>query len=395
MVKKNRVLTAGLVVLFLVIAAVSAFAVYLFLTLNSVIVRPSQDPKTTLAPGVPTPTATPTPDPNRDFGVLLLGYGGGNHDGGYLTDTMILAYVQPQKEQVALISLPRDLWVPLQVASDSARYFKMNAAYAIGKDDRKYPNKPVEYTGAGGGGEMAKDVVELVTGLNVENFGALSFQGFKQSIDVLDGVTVKVPQTFEDPWYPIEGKEDDTCGFPEADIATATASLKGEALDHFFTCRYELLKYEKGDTMMNGESALKFVRSRHSTVGGGDFSRSERQRALLTAIRERVFSVSFLPKAIPFISTLKSEFQTDMQIDRMQELMSRADEFRGYTISSFGISTENVLMNSVSADRQFILTAKEGIDQWHGVHAFIQQQLNPEPTPTATPRVTSQPTTTQ
>src|SRR6476660_9623008 len=54
----------------------------------------------------------PTISPKKDsYNILLLGYGGEGHEGAYLTDTIIVAHVDLKKNQVILLSLPRDLWV--------------------------------------------------------------------------------------------------------------------------------------------------------------------------------------------------------------------------------------------------------------------------------------------
>lgn len=386
--KSKKALTVCFSVVGLILGLLVVFGIYLFTSYTSVVVQRNKPAEPTQAPGDPTPIPTPTPDPNRDFGILLMGYGGGGHAGGYLTDTMILAYIQPKKEKISLISIPRDLWVPLRVTESEPKYFKINAAYAVGKDDKKYPNKPIEYTGDAGGGVMAIDAVKTVTGLNIEHFSTLSFLGFKKSIDVLGGVSINVPQTFDDYFYPIDGEENNTCGFSEGDIATATATLKGDKLEQFFTCRYEHLHFDKGETQMDGNTALKFVRSRHSPQAGGDFSRSMRQKALLQGVKEQVFNVGFLPKMVPFITSLKQDFQTDIDLDTMASYASRAEEFKTYEIQSIAISEPETLKSSISSDRQYILIPKEGIDQWEGIHTFLQNQLNDiEASASATPSV--------
>lgn len=389
---KSKFLLPLFITLGVILGLIVVGAIYAYTSYRSIVVTPNQATVSS-APGEPTASPTPTPDPDRDFGIVLLGYGGGGHEGGYLTDTMILAYFQPRKEKITLISIPRDLWVPIQVTETEPKYFKINAAYAIGKDDKKYPNKPVQYTGAAGGGIMAMDTLKTVTGLNVEHFATLSFAGFTKSIDTLGGVTVNVPLTFDDFFYPIEGEEKNTCGFSESDIATATAALKGDKLEQFFTCRYEHLHFDAGKQQMDGTTALKFVRSRHSAQlgAGGDFARSQRQKALIQGIREQVFSVGFLPKAVPFITSLKQDFETDITLDTMRDYISRADEFRNYQIKSVALSNENVLVISTSADKQSILAPKEGIGNFDGIKQFIQDQLNETPTPTPSPKATTVP----
>src|SRR4030043_1022158 len=72
------------------------------------------------------------------YNVLLLGYGGAGHDGGNLSDVIIVVNVNVPKKKVTFISIPRDLWVAIPTRSDMKQNFKINAAYAIGTDDTKY-----------------------------------------------------------------------------------------------------------------------------------------------------------------------------------------------------------------------------------------------------------------
>ncbi len=323
------------------------------------------------------PSPTPTPDPLAPFGVLVMGFGGGTHDGGYLTDTMMVAYIEPRAEKVTLISLPRDLWVPLKITEAEQKPFKINAAYAIGRDDRRYANKPIEFTGEGGGGSMAKKIVADVTGLPVKYFVALSFDGFVKSIDVIGGVPVQVPVTFDDPLYPIEEKKNDTCGISEEELVARTATLSGQKLEQSFPCRYEQLHFDKGLQTLDGSTALKYVRSRHSNQYGGDFARSERQKTVISGVKNQVFTLQFLPKLIPFISTLTRDMQTDIPLDTIREWVTNSEEYRSFEINSIAITEQNVLEYGYSSDRQYILKPKAGEFDWSGIQNFIQTELGP------------------
>ena len=152
------------------------------------------------------PTSTPTPV-RTDFNILIMGYGGGNHDGAYLTDSMILAHLDFATQKVSLISIPRDLWVKIPFNGDENQYGKINSAYAIGIDDKNYSNKLQQYQGPAGGGVLAKTIVSQITGLPIDKFVAIDFNGFTKSIDALGGVDVNVEKTFTDTQYPIEGKK--------------------------------------------------------------------------------------------------------------------------------------------------------------------------------------------
>lgn len=349
-------------------------------SLQDFIVKPISS--ITPEPGT-TATATPTPDPLRPFSILLLGYGGSKHQGGYLTDSMILLRIEPKNRKSQLISIPRDLWVNLPITPATNKAFKINAAYAIGNDHRNYPAKPVQFTGAAGGGVMAKYAVEQTLGIRPDYFISLDFDGFVNAIDALGGVDVNVPQTFSDPWYPLPDKQSDPCGKSEDDIKNTMATLSGELLEHEFPCRYETLSFTKGEVQMDGTTALKFVRSRHSPTGGNDFGRSQRQRALLTAVRDKVFEIGFITKVIPFLASFKGNLLTDLSENDIKRLIGITRDLNNYSISTIALTTSNVLKEAVSEDHQYVLTGLDGPFVWTKVHEYISRELA---SPSAQPR---------
>lgn len=355
---------AGVLVGLLLVAAVWSWS-----TWRSISVVPT---KPTLVAGQP--VATPEPPPPYDT-FLILGYGGGTHAGGRLTDTIMSVFVDHKRERITLLSLPRDLWVQLPVTAEGTSGWKLNAAYAIGSDDRRYTNKPSEYTGAAGGGQLAKYAVQQVLGIKMQHFVALDFAGFEQSIDVLGGVDVNVGQAFEDPWYPITGEEENTCGKSEEEIAVITATATTELAQQQFPCRYETLQFERGVQHLDGPTALKYVRSRHSSVAGNDFGRAQRQRELIVAVRDRVLSIGFLPRAVPFINTMAGHVQTDLQLEDMQRLVGEVPGWSEYDVVSLALTDKNVLEQGRSSDRQYVLMPRAGETNFDEVHAWVEAQL--------------------
>lgn len=369
-------------IILLVIGLIS-FTILTLRTWNKVKVTANS---ATTATGIITPTAIPTPDPDAPLTIALLGYGGGNHDGGFLTDSIMIARLEPKNKLITLISVPRDLWVPLPVNGNTIKMSKINAAYAVGADDKKYPHKLIQFTGPAGGGEMAKSVLSSVTGFKIDYFASIDFVGFQKVIDKLGGITVKLTRPFDDPFYPLDVGITDTCGKTEGEIATLTATMSGDKLEQMFSCRYETLHFSVGTTQMDGATALKFARSRHSTTDGGDFARAARQRLVIESIKNKVISIGFLPKIVPTIETLANHLKFDFDLALIEKLIARADEFSQYQITSLALTDQNVLMNSKSADGQYILTTRVGETNY----SEIQDYLNhPESfiTPTATPSV--------
>lgn len=330
---------------------------------------------TTHVPIVPGETPTPTPEPDPALNILLLGYGGAKHDGPYLTDSMMVARFDDDRQSVFLLSLPRDVWVTLPT-SDSGTPQKLNAAYAIGLDDQQYPDKPERYTGGPSGARaMVKDVVHDVTGLTITHVVALDFEGFIKSIDLLGGVDVAVPQTFEDKEYPIEGKETDLCGKEEKVVEEELKTATSAAI--VFPCRYETIAFTKGTVHMDGETALKYVRSRHGT-NGSDFSRSERQRAVINAVKAKALSLNILPKLPELYRTLSSHIATDISPADLPSFISKLTTWSTYTISSIGLSTTNVLQEDITSKGLYALFSVEGEGKWDLVRQYLYSLLRPE-----------------
>ena len=317
---------------------------------------------------------TPTPDPLGPKNILLLGYGGLEHDGSLLTDTVIVAHIVPKESRVTLISIPRDLWVPLPIKSSEEKYFKINHAYAIGVDSRNYPDKDDYYKGEAGGGNMAKYAISYATGLEINNFISIDFSGFKNSIDYLGGIDINIPYSFEDPYYPVKGLENETCGKSDEEIKSLSATMSGELLEKEFPCRYETLNFTKGRTHLDGETTLKFVRSRHSEVGGSDFGRALRQQAFIIALKDKILSYKSLPKIIPLFTKLSKYTLTDIDLLTVFDLMGDVD-FENIEIKTISLNTDNVLKEDISPDHQYILLPKEGNGDWSKVHGYIKTDL--------------------
>ncbi|MDD4937414.1 MAG: LCP family protein [Candidatus Shapirobacteria bacterium] len=321
-----------------------------------------------------TPTATPTPDPLASYSILLLGYGGGIHEGGSTTDTIMVAKIDPRNEEISLISIPRDLWVQIPINGDETKSFKINAAYPIGLSDKQYPNKKTEFTGNAGGGELSKYIVEQVIGFKIDYFAAIDFDGFIKMIDILGGLDIKVEKTFDDPFYPIETNIDDPCGKTDEEMKSLEATMSGDKLEQQYTCRYENLHFDKGIQHMDGLTALKFARSRHSVTDGGDFNRAARQRLVVTAIRDKVISIGFVSKIIPTIKNLTSHITTDINFSKMNELVAKIPEIVEYKIIPIALTDENVLEDARATTGQAILSPKAGENNWDVIHQFIQDK---------------------
>lgn len=368
-----------LLLFFTIFFALTLSLIYLWF--NRVTTRVFVEPvKSQTKPELPT-TLKGYFDKQIPFNIAVMGYGGGNHEGAYLTDTIIVAHVDPKKKTAHLVSIPRDLWVSLPTTDENSSNWKINAAYAIGIDDRNYPNKPDAYKGEQGGGAMAKHALTEVTGLDIPYFVAIDFSGFVKTIDTLGGVDINVSPAFTDTQYPIAGSEEDLCGKSEEDIPDLDALAATTSAELAYPCRYETLVFERGLQHMDGETALKYVRSRHSKQDGSDFGRALRQQNLLLSAKEKIMSIGFVPRVIPFIDSLGYNFKTDLTLADVRTLIERSEELNAYEIKTLALTDENYLMQSRSENGQLILTSIDGPGEWESVHAWLRLTFDGKPVP--------------
>ncbi len=258
--------------------------------------------------------------------ILLLGIGGGKHEGPNLSDTIIFASINQAKNKVTLVSVPRDLWVPDLSA-------KINSAYSQGEEAR-----------VGGGLVLAKAVVSKIIGQPVDYAVRVDFAGFVKAVNMVGGIDINVENTLDDYIYPVEGKEDDSCKKTDGEIrdftdkiATDSASTE-EDLALFFPCRYEYIHFSKGQNHMTGIDALQFVRSRHALGNEGtDFARSSRQQKIIKAFKDKVFSIGTLinpAKVLGLYDILQSSIDTDIKQDEFDDFIRLGQKLRTADIKS-------------------------------------------------------------
>lgn len=249
-----------------------------------------------------TKRATPIRGESKDqINVLLLGIGGKGHDGGTLTDSIMVASLKPSTRQVALLSLPRDLVVKIydETNPDYWEGHKINYAYALG------------------GMELVKKKVAQVTGLTLHYYVLLDFSGFRQLIDDVNGIDVTVAQDF----VGLYGAKE---------LSTPCSKRNLYYLDDGPYCA---ISFTEGIEHMAGERALIYARIRklapHSPNGdeGSDFARARRQQAVLQGFKDEVLSAGTVlnPAKISSLSTdLEEHLITNIELweaSRMLQLV--------------------------------------------------------------------------
>jgi LCP family protein required for cell wall assembly len=191
---------------------------------------------------------------------------------------MILVRVEPGTKHVTMLSIPRDLWVPLSTGG----WEKIDAAYAIG------------------GASAAIATVERNFHVHIDEYAWVGLRGLIKLIDRLGGVDVLVTNPVLDDEYPND-------------------------INGGFLFGYMRVAVLPGFQHLDGTHALQYVRSRHNDING-DFGRSARQQQVLLAIKAKASTLNAadLPD---IVDTLKGNFTTSMGLDRVRSLLGVATAF--------------------------------------------------------------------
>lgn len=241
--------------------------------------------------------------------VLLLGIDEREvEQGPWRTDTMIALTIDPASHTAGMLSIPRDLWVPIPGFEEG----KINTAHFLG-DATKYP---------GGGPALAMETVRYDLGIPVQYYIRLNFGGFEQLIDQIGGIDIYVENTIDDPLYP------DCCN------------------------GYDPLHIDKGWQHMDGALALKYARTRHNDQG--DFGRAHRQQQVILAVRDKVLKSDMLPtlvtRAGSIADILGNSVQTNLSIDQLIRLARLSTQIDAKNIKQATIDENMTLPYSTPTD---------------------------------------------
>lgn len=227
--------------------------------------------------------------------ILLTGIGGKGHDGPELTDTIMIASLKPSTNQLAFLSIPRDLAVPIK----NYGWRKINSVNAYGEQDNP-----------GHGEELTMQAVSSILDEPIDYYVKVDFSSFEYLIDAVEGVDVYVERDFMDTTYPTE--------------------IDGGV---------QTIEFKAGWQHLDGATALKFARSRHGNNNeGSDFARAARQQKIISAVKDKLLSTSTLlnPGRLNQLAKIFSEHvHTNLSIWEMVKLAKQVPNVKTDQIKNF------------------------------------------------------------
>ena len=240
---------------------------------------PASPTPTTAASPQPTPTSTPLPTLANDLNLLLLGadlrVAG---DTSWRTDTLIVVAVRPRYGYIAMLSVPRDLWVEIP----GHGYDRINVADYLGETSR----------GPGGGPQLVAETLQANLGISVDAYARIRFEGLARIIDAVGGITINSERALDE-WFWDETAPD--------------------GVSHMVVV--------KGPQQMDGHLALMYARARHDS---NDLERSKRQQQILLALRDAALRPEVLPRLPALISALSGTVETDLRLSQALSLAGLA-----------------------------------------------------------------------
>jgi LCP family protein required for cell wall assembly len=265
---------------------------------------PTPTPGSTPMPGAsptpaaaitPDPTAPPALDPNARVTVLFVGVDSGPGRDHALTDSLIVASLDPRTNEVAMVSVARDTGrVPM---FDGGRYEpRINSflGYARRNPDR-FPQGPIN--------ALVRQM-EYLVGIPIDYYAVTDMAGFRAAVDEVGGVNITVDRAINDGSFVLE----------------------------------------PGRYHMDGELALRYARSRHGP-GNSDFVRARRQQQLIYALAQRVRDPAVLARLPQVMDTIEELIRTDAPVEAAPELMAMLSASEGAT------TTQTVLAPNAYAQR--------------------------------------------
>jgi len=278
--------------------------------------------------------------------ILVLGKGGAGHEGPDLTDTLIVASIDPINKEAALISLPRDFYVKVPGYGS----MKINEVYANAKNSVLRGKKTndqaarAEKTGL----ETVQKVVENTIGIPIHYYAMVDFEGFRKAIDTVGGIDMNVPENL---------------------AVYEVMRINGKNYT---------LNVKAGQQQFDGFRALAFARSR-KTSPRGDFDRSERQRLVILSLKDKVLSAGTFSNPLRLnrlIDDFGNRIQTNLSLDEVRRVYDITKDIPGSQVKSLGLAAPpNVLVKTTTMGGLSVVVPRLGTYDYSEVQSFVRNNL--------------------
>ncbi|MBI4301137.1 MAG: LCP family protein [Chloroflexi bacterium] len=261
-------------------------------------------------------------DKKERINILLVGIDRRPSEGDAptRTDTILIATLDPYGKTAGMLSIPRDLWVPIPLSDGSTIYDRINTAYVYG-ELKKEP---------GGGASLLENAIEYNLGVKIHYYVIIDFQGFAKIIDTLGGIDVSLEKPLYDPQFPTDDYETMNVYIPA------------------------------GQQHLNGEKALWYARSRYQEA---DYGRMRHQQQLLMSIRDKALNVGILPKLPSLWGQFNRAIKTDLSVSEMIRLANIGNDIATDKITTRTIDNNYVTSRTTSQGASVLVPDRAKLEE--------------------------------
>jgi len=265
------------------------------------------------------------PSKKEQINAIFLGIPGQENNAPNLTDTLMVMSIDSESKQGFLLSIPRDLLVKIPGTN---YYTKINSIYQTQ------------------GIDSIQNVLSEITGLDFNYNVIIDLEGVKKIIDQVEGIDIFVEKEIYDPAFPGPNNS------------------------------YQLFALQGGWQHLDGETAIKYIRTRHDA--SGDFARMRRQQKVLTALKEKIYSfhpVWDINTLLDIWQVMTGHFQTNLSIKDIKTFweISKNIDFEKIKFEVLDPSTGLVVPDStiLGGQRAYVLRPTKGLNDYSEIQEYV------------------------
>ena len=268
------------------------------------------------------------------FGTSGYDMNGSGHDGYQLTDSIMIISLEQSSKDVAMVSIPRDLYI----GNTCTNTGKINEVYhCANKGDSD------EIAGK----DALAAALDTITNVDTQYYVHVDWGALVQVVDSIGGITVTLDEDIDDTW-------------------TNTHIKAGVA------------------TNLNGEQALGLARARHGTEQG-DFSRGNSQQKILIALQEKLLGGNIsIAEATSLLNTLGDNVRTDFNSNELVTIFHLASSMKNANLRQVPLVTDNFAyvkntsMNVEGTEVSFVIPTL-GSGDFSGIRKYIARSFSSDP----------------
>lgn len=277
--------------------------------------------------------------------VLFLGIAGEGSRGHLLTDTIFVAHLDPSRKKIAVISIPRDLWVQIPNRSQG---IKINGLYDFENNSKPFPQAAAS--------SLIKQKIEDITGLTINHTVILALEGFGKLVDAIGGLDIWLEEDIYDPLL----------------VNPLNPS--------------EIFHLQAGWRHLDGNVAIKFVRTRYAPEG--DFYRIQNQQQIIAALKNKLTELANVWNLTTWLKiwqSLNNYFISDLDFNTLWQIFYLVKDIPTDQIEYIKITNQppdellksvNLIDNSLGGQSVYTLIPREGFEQYQQIQNYIKGKIS-------------------